>query len=130
MQQIDLSVSFIFVLIRFMFAKILLVQIFSFFVTLTKSPPHWPVHSLYLPIDERRLRHGIDFPPGAMTMALAWKTNERPGAPVLTAKMSFSPIASPANDDETLPYPHRRGNVAVGIFRVTDNSGFTPPCSR
>lgn len=28
-----------------------------------------------------------------MTMALVRKTNERPGAPVLTAKMSFSPIA-------------------------------------
>lgn len=53
-----------------------------------------------------------------MTIALARKTNERPGTLVLTAKMSFSPIASSANVDGGFSH---RGNICVSIFRITDN---------
>lgn len=101
-----------------MFAKVCPVQIFypCSPIILTKSPP-CSIPSLL--VDRRKaFKDLISISrPVTMTMALVRKTNERPGAPVLTAKMSFSPIASPANVDGT---PHYRCGVPSGI---TDNGG-------
>lgn len=92
-------------------------------ITLTESPPYSIPPSLL--VDRRKaFKDSVSiFRPVTMTMALAWKTNERPDAPVLTAKMSFSPIASPANVDGA---PHYRCGVTL---RATGNGGSTPPCA-
>lgn len=70
-----------------------------------------PGHTLALLVDRRKaFKDSVSISrPVTMTMALVRKTNERPGAPVLTAKMSFSPIASPANVDGA---PHYRCRVS------------------
>lgn len=84
-------------------------------VTLTKSPPR-SIHPSLL-VDRRKVfKSSVSISrPVTMTMALAWKTNERPGAPVLTAKMSFSPIASPTWTSTTsLPAP--RSEVGGGYL--------------
>ncbi|KAH0956671.1 hypothetical protein HN011_007094 [Eciton burchellii] len=84
--------------------------------------------TLLVLVDGREAFKGIDFPPGDDDNGVGAENKRAPtGAPVLTAKMSFSPIASPQT---STPHRRRRRRRRQCVcLRLADSAGRTPPCA-